>query len=181
VYTTDIYLKRNPQATTQDQIRIGRISIAVGCLFAIGMSVAIDNIRGQNLFNIFQAVLGFLAPSLSVTFLLAVFWKRTTRRTVNAILSWGSAFSLLVGILYLWVFPADRYPQWPHFLMLSFWIFAILMIAAILITLTDRKGRGETAAAETGNIPATSMTVKISFTLLAIVILSLYLFFNGHA
>lgn len=180
VYTTDIYLKKNPQATTQDQIRVGRISIAVGCLFAIGMAVAIDNIRGQNLFNIFQAVLGFLAPSLSVTFLLAVFWKRTTRRTVNAILSWGSAFSLLVGILYLWVFPADRYPQWPHFLMLSFWIFAILMIAAILLTLTDRKGRGETAAAESADMPATSGKVKISFLLLAIVILALYLFFNGH-
>jgi SSS family solute:Na+ symporter len=180
VYTTDIYLKSNPQATTEDQIRVGRISIAIGCLFAIGMAVAIDNIRGQNLFNIFQAVLGFLAPSLSVTFLLAVFWKRTTRRTVNAILSWGSAFSLLVGILYLWVFPADRYPQWPHFLMLSFWIFAILMISAIFITLTDRKGREETAPEETGNLPATSRIVKISFTLLAIIILALYLFFNGH-
>ena len=64
--------------------------------------------------------------------------------------------------------------------MLSFWIFAILMIAAILITLTDRKGRGETAVEESDNLPATSMTVKISFTLLALVILALYLFFNGH-
>jgi hypothetical protein len=54
------------------------------------------------------------------------------------------------------------------------------MISAIFITLTDRKGRGETAPEETGNLPATSRTVKISFTLLAIIILALYLFFNGH-
>lgn len=180
VFTNDIYLKHRPEATTQEQIRIGRISIAVGCVFAIGMAVAIDNIRGQNLFNIFQAVLGFLAPSLSVTFLLAVFWKPTTRRAVNGILSWGSAFSLVTGILYLWVFPADRYPQWPHFLLLSFWIFTLLLAAAVIITLTDRTGGSKTAAIEAKRPLGTSWRVKLSFALLAIVILGLYLWFNGH-
>jgi SSS family solute:Na+ symporter len=121
VFTTDVYVKNiNPNATTQQQIKVGRITIAIGCVFAVLMAIAIDNIRGQNLFNIFQSVLGFLAPSLAVVFLLSVFWKRTTKKAVNGILGFGSAFSLTVGILYLWILPADEYPQWPHFLLLSF-------------------------------------------------------------
>lgn len=179
VFTTDVYVKNiNPAATTRQQIKIGRITIAVGAVFAVLMAIAIDNIRGQNLFNIFQAVLGFLAPSLSVVFLLSVFWKQTTRKAVNAILSVGSAFSLSVGILYLWILPADKYPQWPHFLLLSFYIFAILLVAAVLISLADRSPQRNTAA--TTLLPVTSKKVKWLFGLLGIVILSLYLIFNGH-
>jgi solute:Na+ symporter, SSS family len=179
VFTSDVYVKNiNPSATTRQQIQVGRITIAVGCLFAVLMAIAIDNIRGQNLFNIFQAVLGFLAPSLSVVFLLSVFWKRTTRKAVNGILSFGSAFSLTVGVLYLWILPADEYSRWPHFLLLSFYIFAVLMIAAIIISLLDRNP--QTSIAETEALPKTSKRVKWLFSLLGLVILSLYFIFNGH-
>jgi solute:Na+ symporter, SSS family len=179
VYTTDVYVKNiNPAATTQQQIKVGRITIAIGCVFAVLMAIAIDNIRGQNLFNIFQAVLGFLAPSLSVVFLLSVFWGRTTRKAVNGILSFGSAFSLAIGVLYLWVLPADKYPQWPHFLLLSFYIFAVLLVAAIIISLADRNP--QTSVAETEEIPHTSKRVKWLFAILGLVILSLYFIFNGH-
>jgi len=179
VFTTDVYVKNiNPNATTRQQIKVGRITIAIGCVFAVLMAIAIDNIRGQNLFNIFQSVLGFLAPSLAVVFLLSVFWKRTTKKAVNGILGFGSAFSLTVGILYLWVLPADEYPQWPHFLLLSFYIFALLFIAAIFISLTDRNP--QTSNLETAALPITTKRVKWLFVLLGIVILSLYIIFNGH-
>lgn len=179
VFTNDIYLKKiNPQASISKQIQIGRFSIVVGCAFAIMMAIAIDQIKGQNLFNIFQAVLGFLAPSLSVVFLLSVFWKRTTRLAVNTTLSWGSAFSLTIGVLYLWIFPADEYKAWPHFLLLSFYIFAFLAVAAILISLVDKKS--PTNIDTETPIPATSKKVKILFALLGLVILSLYIIFNGH-
>ena len=179
VFTTDVYVKNiHPTATTQQQIKVGRLTIAIGCVFAVLMAIAIDNIRGQNLFNIFQAVLGFLAPSLSVVFLLSVFWKRTTKKAVNGILSFGSAFSLSIGIVYLWVLPADKYPQWPHFLLLSFYIFAVLFVAAIIISLLDKNP--QTSNAETEALPKTNKKVKWLFALLGLVILSLYIFFNGH-
>ncbi|HEV8270971.1 MAG TPA: sodium:solute symporter [Chitinophagaceae bacterium] len=179
VFTTDVYVKNiNPSATTQQQIKVGRITIAIGCVFAVLMAIAIDNIRGQNLFNIFQSVLGFLAPSLAVVFLLSVFWKRTTKKAVNGILGFGSAFSLTVGILYLWILPADEYPQWPHFLLLSFYIFVLLFVAAIIISLTDRNP--QTSNLETAAFPVTTKRVKWLFALLGIVILSLYIIFNGH-
>jgi SSS family solute:Na+ symporter len=181
VFTNDIYLKKiNPEAGIGQQILVGRISIAAGCVFAVLMAVAIDNIRGQNLFNIFQAVLGFLAPSLSVTFLLTAFWKRTTRRAVNGILSWGSTFSLAVGVLYLWVLPADQYPQWPHFLMLAFYIFCVLFFTAIILTLTDNRNSGNGSVHSQPVIPKTSKRVRLAFAFLGIVILSLYIIFNGH-
>lgn len=177
VFTNDIYVRKiNPSASIQQQIKIGRYTVAAGCIISILIAVAIDHIKGQNLFNIFQAVLGFLAPSLSVVFLLSIFWKRTTKTAVNGILSWGSAFSLLVGILYLWVFPADLYPIWPHFLLLSFYIFVILLVAAIAISLMDKNP--QTNFVSEHQVPVTSKKVKWLFAILGLVILSLYLVFN---
>jgi len=181
VFTTDVYVKKiNPNATVKQKIRMGRITIAVGCVFAVLMAIAIDNIKGQNLFNIFQAVLGFLAPSLAVVFLLSVFWKRTSKKAVNGILSFGSAFSLGIGVLYLWILPADEYPQWPHFLLLSFYIFATLFVAAIIISLADRNPQTNGQVIEAADMPVTTKRVKILFALLGLVILSLYFIFNGH-
>jgi SSS family solute:Na+ symporter len=181
VFTTDLYVKKiNPNATTKQKIKVGRISIAVGCVFAVLMAIAIDNIKGQNLFNIFQAVLGFLAPSLAVVFLLSVFWKRTTKKAVNTILSFGSAFSLTIGVLYLWILPADKYPAWPHFLLLSFYIFAFLFLAAVVISLTDRSPETNVQVIEAADMPATTRRVKWLFALLGVVILTLYIIFNGH-
>jgi SSS family solute:Na+ symporter len=180
VFTTDLYVKKiNPNATAKEQIKIGRIAIIVGCIFAVFMAIAIDNIKGQNLFNIFQAVLGFLAPSLSVVFLLTVFWKRTTKKAVNGILSFGSAFSLLIGVLYLWIFPANEYPVWPHFLLLSFYIFAFLFLVAILISLLDPNPITNLQD-NSQPLPTTSKQVKIGFALLGFVIVCLYILFNGH-
>ena len=181
VFTTDLYVKKiNPQATTKQKIKVGRISIAVGCVFAVLMAIAIDNIKGQNLFNIFQAVLGFLAPSLAVVFLLSVFWKRTTKTAVNTILSYGSAFSLTVGVLYLWILPADQYPQWPHFLLLSFYIFSFLFFTAIAISLTDKTPETNVQVIAAADMPTTTRRVKWLWVLLGLVILTLYIIFNGH-
>lgn len=178
VFTTDIYLKKmNPNASTRQVIRVGRIMVIVGCLFAVITAIAVDNIRGLNLPDIFQAVLGFIAPSLAVVFLLAVFWKRTTRFAINMVLSAGSAFSLAIGILYLWVFPKDQY-NWPHYLLLSFYIFAFLFIAAVIVSLLDKK---PVTAVETDKalLPKTSKLVWRVWIALIIVMIGLYIFFNG--
>jgi SSS family solute:Na+ symporter len=179
VFTNDIYLKKiNPTAPTSRIVAVGRMTVLAGCLFAVLMAIAIDNIKGLNLFDVFQSVLGFLAPSLSVVFLLTVFWKKTTRMAVNFTLSIGSLFSLSVGAMYLWVFTPDKYDFWPHYLLLSFYIFAILMVVAVLITLfSGNKGLQQTQQSMT-EVPETTSKVKWSFILLGIVILSLYLIFN---
>jgi SSS family solute:Na+ symporter len=179
VFTMDIYRKKiNPNATNQQLIRVGRMTVAAGCLFAIVMALAVDNIKGLNLFDVFQSVLGFIAPPLSVVFLLSVFWKRTTRKAVNVILSAGSAFSLGTGVLYLWVLTPDEYHFWPHYLLLSFYIFAFLFIVAVLISLLDRQP--STNAHVEGELPKPTRRVWTLWIILIIIMISLYIFFNGH-
>lgn len=181
VFTTDVYVKKfNPNATNQQIIKMGRITVVAGCVFAVLMALAIDNIKGLNLFDVFQSVLGFIAPSLSVVFLLSVFWKRTTKKAVNGILSYGSAFSLGIGVVYLWILTPDKYHFWPHYLLLSFYIFATLFVAAVVISLLDQSPITNIDSSSAAEIPSTSKQVKLLFLLLGLVILSLYLIFNGH-
>jgi len=181
VFTTDVYVKRiHPAATNAQVIKTGRITVVAGCIFAVLVALAIDNIKGLNLFDIFQSVLGFIAPSLSVVFLLSVFWKRTTKKAVNSILSYGSAFSLGTGVVYLWILTPDKYHFWPHYLLLSFYIFAILFIAAIVISLADGSPQTNGQKMISADMPVTSARVKILFTLLGIAIVCLYIFFNGN-
>lgn len=180
VFTMDVYAKKiNPNASNKDLIKVGRYTVIAGCFFAIMMALAIDNIKGLNLFDVFQSVLGFIAPPLSVVFLLTVFWKRTTRKAVNGILSFGSAFSLGVGVLYLWVFTPYKYAFWPHYMILSFLIFAFLFIVAVLISLFDSNPTVyEMTAQEISERIKPTRRVWILWISLAIVMVSLYAYFG---
>jgi SSS family solute:Na+ symporter len=182
VFTMDVYVKKiNPQATNKEIIRVGRLAVIAGCILAVIVVLAIDNIKGLNLFDVFQSVLGFIAPPLSVVFLLTVFWKRMTRKAVNFTLSIGSALSLGTGITYLWILPPDRYHFWPHYLMLSFLIFVFLLLVALLISLTDRQPhiyQAEHILTQQTEKP--SRRVWIAWAGLAIVMVILYIIFNGH-
>ena len=182
VFTMDVYAKNiNPNATNSDIVRVGRITVMAGCLFAIVMALAIDSIKGLNLFDVFQSVLGFIAPPLSVVFLLTVFWRRTTRKAVNLVLSAGSGLSLGTGVLYLWVFPPDKFLFWPHYLILSFYIFVALLIAAIIISWLDPSPViNDASISDVANLPKPTKRVQRAWALLVIVMIGLYLVFNGH-
>lgn len=183
VFTKDIYVNNiNPSATVKQQINVGRMVVIAGCVLAVLMAIALDNVKGKTLFDIFQSILGYLAPPLAVTFLLSVFWKRTTKLAVNIILSFGSAVSLFVGILNLWILPPDHETGantwWPHYFLISFYLFAFLLVAAMLISIFDKKK--VTAAIETTPLPKTDKQVKWLFAALGLVIVLLYIIFNGH-
>src|SRR5699024_8681286 len=146
VFTMDIYLKRiNSSASSKQLTSMGRMTIVVGCIAAVLMAIAIDNIRGLNLFDVFQSILGFIAPPLSAVFLLAVLWKRTNKLAVNVLLTFGAVLSLGVGACYLWVFPSEQFDFWPHYLMLSFYLFVFLTFLGIVISLTFKKSEYELA------------------------------------
>ncbi|MGJ7032235.1 SLC5 family protein [Niabella hirudinis] len=177
VFTTDIYVKKiNPAATNRQIIKVGRLTVLAGCGFAILMAIAIDSIKGLNLFDVFQAVLGFIAPPLSAVFLLAVFWKKITRRAVNFTLSWGSAISLGIGVVYLWILPAKEYSFWPHYLLLSFFIFLLLVVVALLIAVTDP--HPVRTAIATQELAKPTKRVKIVWGALCTVMIVLYLIFG---
>lgn len=181
VFTMDIYVKRiDPEASQRKIIQMGRLVVIVGSLISILITLAIDSIEGLNLFNIFQSVLGFIAPPMAAVFLFGVFWKKTTSLAANITLTLGTLSSLTVGVLYLWVFPAEKYTFWPHFMMLSFLIFVVISIAMVLISYADKKSETQNTL-DFGTLPRPTRKVMVSWTVLIIVMVGLYLFFNGHS
>jgi len=180
VFTMDIYVKRfNPGATQTEIISMGRRVTIVGAIVSVIICVAIDSIQGLNLFNIFQSVLGFIAPPMAAVFLFGVFWKRTTARAANMALTIGTVFSIGVGILYLWVLPAEQYDFWPHFMMLSFYIFLVIAVAMVVVSLTG-EADADMAAAISPLPSKPSLDVRVGWVLLFVVMIALYVFFNGH-
>lgn len=181
VFTMDIYVKKyKPKASTKEIVKIGRTVTAIGAVLAIFLTLAIDSIKGLNLFDVFQAVLGFIAPPMSVVFLFGVLWKKTTTRAANVVLSAGTIFSFGTGILYLFVFPSSEYDFWPHFLLLSFYIFVILAAVAFIISHFDRSTDQHESSLDFRNLAKPDKKVWILWIALIVVMISFYILFNGH-
>ena len=177
VFTIDIYVKRyHPDASQQHINYVGRIVTVCGALLAIVLTVAIDSIKGLNLFNVFQSVLGFIAPPMTAVFLLGVFWKRTTTRAANLALTAGTAFCLIVGVLYLWP-PSWLHIAWPHFMMLSFLLFVILALMMIVVSLADKAKPATSIAITKERTPISPLVITLWLSLAAVMI-GLYVFFN---
>lgn len=181
VFTMDIYVKKHaPNATVKQIVKTGRLVVLFGSLISIFVTIAIDMIRGLNLFDVFQSVLGFIAPPMSVVFLAGILWKKTTTRAANWVLTMGTVISLGTGIMYLWVFPNATY-HWPHFLLLSFYIFVFLAFLIVVISLIDRKQDQKAQFKPVSYQPEkTSKLVKVLWISLSIIMVILYIFFNGH-
>ncbi len=180
VFTMDIYVKKiKPDAAHDHIVKVGRIVTVVGALISILITIAIDSIQGLNLFNVFQSVLGFIAPPMAAVFLFGIFWKKTTTRAANAALIYGTLFSIGTGILYLWVFPAENYEAWPHFMLLSFYIFVCISLGMTLISWFDKNPVGNALSIETVSEKTSQLVVSV-WCLLAVVMIGLYIYFNGR-
>ncbi|PUV23570.1 MULTISPECIES: sodium:solute symporter family transporter [Sphingobacterium] len=181
VFTMDIYLKHiRPDATNKQITQIGRYTVIIGCLASVFVALAIDQIKGLNLFDVFQSILGFIAPPLAVAFLMAVLWKRTNRAAINTILTFGAVLSLATGVCYLWIFPKDVYSFWPHYLMLSFGLFTALLLIGIAVSLLVPKSRYELEHKDSFQIKIEKPTVRVKAAWIAlfIVMIALYMFFK---
>lgn len=193
VFTMDIYVKNyRPDAPAAEIRRTGHIVTIVGSLVSIVICVAVDLIKDIPLFNIFQSVLSFIAPPMAAVFVMGVFWKRCTALAANITLTFGTAVCLIVGILY-YVMPDGVIPtevvtqefgvvtgviRWPHFMMLSFYLFLLLLVSMVIISLCDKAPRNAEAMKQVRE-PMTR-SVIISWVSLFVVMILLYLIFNGN-
>jgi solute:Na+ symporter, SSS family len=175
VFTMDIYVRYFNRDADNKRIRgVGRLTVLAGAVIAVFLAIGITKIQGLSFFNIFQSVLGFIAPPMSVAFLFAVLWKKTSREAVNLVLSLGTIFSLGTGILYY----NQLILNGVHFLYVSFLIFMILSLFVYIYSLIRRK---ETASEE--NLPTVEIIrpgkpVIIAWSLLVLVMIIMYLVFN---
>lgn len=175
VFTMDIYVKKfKPEATTKEIVKVGQIVTVIGALISIIITIAVDNIKGMDLFNVFQSVLSFIAPPMAAVFLMGVFWKRCTTTAANIVLTAGTVFSIGIGIIYLWVVEGNQYM---HFGMLSFLIFCVLIAVMIIASLIDKDEKHE---AMKKIEERTSAGTIVAWALLCIVMVAFYVFFNSH-
>ncbi len=174
VYTMDIYLKHHkPNATNQEIKTIGRWVVFIGALISIFLAIGITFIQGLSFFNIFQSVLSFIAPPMSVAFLFAVLWKGTSHKSINWVLSAGTVFSLTTGVLYYsnLIFPGV------HFMYLSFALFILLSLFVFVFSKFEKKTDQPVSSIEYKPIKINGK-VKVAWILLILVMIAIYLIFN---
>lgn len=133
VFTLDIYCKWiRPNADEKETRFVGRVVTAISGVVAIVLALLLGNVE-LDIFSLTQSIISFMAPSMSVVFLAGVLWKRANGTAAFAVLLFGNIISVAIGVCYLAKWPANF--AWPHSLMLSFYLFAMLAVAMVIISL----------------------------------------------
>ena len=180
VFTLDIYATRiRPMAGRDELQRVGRIMTVVAAFLAMGVAFLMDGL-GKNLFDTLQSMVAFFAPPISTVFLLGVLWKRATPIAAILTLTLGSVISLTLGLMQLRAYPNPAF--WPHYMLLSFYLFAGLMGFMIMVSLLT-KPRAELTLPtllETYRHQSHSRSrlVWLLWSLMAVVMVTVYLVFN---
>ena len=175
VFTMDIYVRYFDRDADNKRIRsVGRLTVLTGAVIAVFLAIGITKIQGLSFFNIFQSVLGFIAPPMSVAFLFAVLWKKTSREAVNLVLSLGTIFSLGTGIMYY----NQLILSGIHFLYVSFLIFVVLSVFVFIYSLIKQKVSTTEENLPTFEAIRPGKQVIIAWFLLMIVMIIMYLIFN---
>lgn len=94
VFTYDIYQSYiRPGAPDRHYLTVGRVTTVVGVLLSIGAAYLCTLFN--NIMDLLQLVFGVVNAPLFATFLLGMFWKRTTAHGAFAGLSIGTAAAIL--------------------------------------------------------------------------------------
>jgi SSS family solute:Na+ symporter len=158
-------------------------------LMAVGIAVYLKNAQesgGLNLFDLFQSIIGYMAPPVSAVFVLGIFWKRATATGAFVTLVFGCVLCLGIGIASFnqatFLLNDAGESILPHFLLQSFILFCILLVLMVIVSLLTQHNESETA------LPTLRETYRqnhglgrtgfIGWGILAAVMVGLYLFFQ---
>ena len=134
VFTYDIYQSYiRKHATDAHYFKVARITTVVGVLLSIG--AAYWAAQSNNIMDFLQLIFGFVNAPLFATFLLGMFWKRTTGHGAFA----GLVVGEIVATLTLGLSKAEGTGGWfgviqhfPSSMAQNFWI-AILAFTSCLV------------------------------------------------
>lgn len=131
--TRDFYLRWRPDATQEQQIRVGRIAVVL--VFVLGAAWAPMIGRFGNLFTYLQTVQVYLMLPFAGIFFAGVLWRRTTTRGVIACL-WTAC--LVCPLLMLngefHFLPFMEMPLLRPWLHAAFFAFVVCMGVLVLVT-----------------------------------------------
>jgi SSS family solute:Na+ symporter len=137
IFTLDIYKKYiNKTASEKLLVNVGRITVVVASVIA--MCVAPTLRTFDQVYQFIQEWVGFISPAILAIFLLGFFWKRTTSRA--ALVSAVLVIPLSLLFKYLPQVSSRAIEPIP-FLHRMTWVFGIIIILMVLVTVTDRKSK----------------------------------------
>ena len=157
-------------------------------LIAAGLSVGIAYLysrSGKGFFELSQGLVSILSPPLSVVFLAGIAWKKVSSLAVETVLYGGGLICMGVGICHILNFPYPGF--WPHFLLLSVYLFLGLAAVIVIITLISKPavniapssfGSGGTSSEAGGDSGSNARQVWFRWAILAVIMFFIYLLFN---
>jgi SSS family solute:Na+ symporter len=198
LFTVDVYQKRNPNASQEKLVKVGRTATVVMVVIALAWIPVVKGAHG--LYSYLQSVQGYLAPPVFVVFFFGVFWKRLNAQGCL----WAMIIGFIVGLFrmlvdtpitlsrgtfhytegsFLWVVSNINFQ---YFSILITIISAIVMVAVSYASKApdDAKITGltfATASAADKAKTAASWTAKdvISSCVVMVFIVGAYLYFTG--
>ncbi|WP_316818227.1 sodium:solute symporter family transporter [Pedobacter nyackensis] len=177
VFTLDLVPLFSKQNKKQ-QMRMGKWITVVAAVFGVAIAMIYAN-SGNSFFDLTQGLVSILAPPLSVVFLAGICWKRINARAVETVLYGGGLLCVAIGACNVLNFPYPGF--WPHFLMLSFYLFLFLAIVVVVVTLLTGKQQFKTVdmAVLPGELKLhANRKLQLLWASLAGIMIFLYLFFN---
>jgi solute:Na+ symporter, SSS family len=149
VWTYDIYQSYiNKAASDAHLLWMGRVATLVG--IALSVAAAYAATRFNNIMDFLQLVFAFVNAPLFATFLLGMFWKRTTGDGAFFGLILGTASAAVhqgltlpvgatVGIKGGWIALVHSYPsEMAQNFSTAIWAFSVCLLATIVISLATR-------------------------------------------
>ncbi len=139
LFTIDVYQKLFPNTPEKKLLNIGRVATAIIVLLGIAWIPIMENISGV-LYEYLQSVQSYIAPPITATFLLGLFYKRINKQGAIATLVGGFFLGMsrlvaelnkesLTGFLHTWATI-----NFLHFCILLFVICVIICITVSLMT-----------------------------------------------
>ena len=95
LFTVDIYRKLRPDRSEAELVRVGRIATGFVVVLGIIWIPVMKLVSGGGLYQYLQSVQGYLAPPITATFLLGLFFRRVNARGAFAGLTIGFAAGML--------------------------------------------------------------------------------------
>ncbi|EPZ48243.1 MULTISPECIES: sodium:solute symporter family protein [Alicyclobacillus] len=142
VWTYDIYQAYiNKKASDRHYVWMGRLAMTVGMILSIFTAFIAGSF--PSIMDYMQTLFSFFSVPIFATFLLGMFWKRTT--------AWGGFSSLVSGIIFAcifyWALPIHFATPNAKTFWQSFWVWVVATAIGILVSLftkpkTDEELKG---------------------------------------
>jgi SSS family solute:Na+ symporter len=177
VFTLDV-LSQFKVMNEDSQRKMGKWLTWVAAALAVCVAYLYSH-SGKGFFELSQGLVSILAPPLSVVFLAGIMWKRVNSIAAETVLYGGGLISLLIGLCHVLGYPYKGF--WPHFLILSVYLFLSFSFVIVLVTLFTRPNERQSLPSlvetnrQAGHQPK---GVWIRWALLAVVMGAIYYIFR---